>query len=576
MRKVTGKKDKEEVMPSPEKQIPDRTMFQPMRFVNMPNGKQNGFATFHITQSEAHEQYEFSKNSIPNDFFLETCNPPANGCSDKHYPDEYPDNYTYLQLISDPKEREAKTKPKLLPVELIELLKSYISTQPGRSNPSDNSVQEHRLCEYEKFTESIQKSNNEYLKTILNADPEYQNMAIMPAFLNVFSKQIVLLINLLMSYSLEETPSIINKIVKGMYALIDQIDVNYAGNQYKTHKQHPEEPYQERKNLNLKNYVYKTYYNQLNIRKEWLECSDINGELTFISLSKHTDEFPILKKAVSSLTDHSIVLSPEEIQSTRQQYLDFLYKYHIDETTKNAARKFQDIYKSVTISEADRRQLEVDKAMITMKDAFSWLSPPIGNTICTIDRDFTAKTWDRFMKALDTMWEFPRLNELFRIIGSDIAERFFPVINTFVTFSDIVSSPTSSQTAKTNAFYDFNRAVKKGRYKNSCYYTKLACECKDLKKLVLEKNQDGRVYLKIFLTIWSDFLQMLYTNSITAEYSARPKENLGYWDIDTIISTPSKTQDNQKTSSKKNEFKEEFFVQIKHSIMGEILQYTYY
>lgn len=238
-------------MPSPEKQIPDRTMFQPMRFVNMPNGKQNGFATFHITQSEAHEQYEFSKNSIPNDFFLETCNPPANGCSDKHYPDEYPDNYTYLQLISDPKEREAKTKPKLLPVELIELLKSYISTQPGRSNPSDNSVQEHRLCEYEKFTESIQKSNNEYLKTILNADPEYQNMAIMPAFLNVFSKQIVLLINLLMSYSLEETPSIINKIVKGMYALIDQIDVNYAGNQYKTHKQHPEEPYQERKNLNL-------------------------------------------------------------------------------------------------------------------------------------------------------------------------------------------------------------------------------------------------------------------------------------------------------------------------------------
>ena len=28
-------------------------------------------------------------------------------------------------------------------------------------------------------------------------------MAIMPAFLNVFSKQIVLLINLLMSYSLE-------------------------------------------------------------------------------------------------------------------------------------------------------------------------------------------------------------------------------------------------------------------------------------------------------------------------------------------------------------------------------------
>ncbi len=293
-------------------------------------------------------------------------------------------------------------------------------------------------------------------------------------------------------------------------------------------------------------------------------------------MSKHTDEFPILKKAVSSLTDHSIVLSPEEIQSTRQQYLDFLYKYHIDETTKNAARKFQDIYKSVTISEADRRQLEVDKAMITMKDAFSWLSPPIGNTICTIDRDFTAKTWDRFMKALDTMWEFPRLNELFRIIGSDIAERFFPVINTFVTFSDIVSSPTSSQTAKTNAFYDFNRAVKKGRYKNSCYYTKLACECKDLKKLVLEKNQDGRVYLKIFLTIWSDFLQMLYTNSITAEYSARPKENLGYWDIDTIISTPSKTQDNQKTSSKKNEFKEEFFVQIKHSIMGEILQYTYY
>lgn len=127
-------------MPSPKKRIPDRTMFQPMRFVNMPSGKQNGFAIFHITQSEAYERYEFSKRiekDILQDFFLETCNPSDNNYSGGYYPDEYPDNYTYLQLIPVPKERAAKTKPKSLPVELIELLKSYISTQPDRSKPSD-------------------------------------------------------------------------------------------------------------------------------------------------------------------------------------------------------------------------------------------------------------------------------------------------------------------------------------------------------------------------------------------------------------------------------------------------------
>ena len=545
----------------------------------MPNKKNTGFSTFHITQGEAYEQYSFPKNAetskLLKDFFLETYSALDSDCFDMNLLDEYPDNYVYLRPIPNNIKR-AKTKAKLLPLELVDLLKAYRCIQPDRSNPSDESIRNHRLSEFGDFAKSIQGSDNKYLKTILNADPVYQNIAILPAFLDVFSKQIVQLIDLLMGYSLEMTPYVINRIVKGMYALIDQIDVNYAGNQYRTQKLHPENPFEERKKINIQKYVYTIYYDQLRVRKNWFEDRKDTSIPTLQSLPEDTKKYSDLRKAVSSLSDEHIELSADEIKSSRQQYLNFLYENHISQITKDAAQEFQDIYESILISEDTRRQHEKRIAMQTMEDAFHWLIPSHDNTVSAAESLFSKKEWNNFMDTLDIMWEFPRLNELFRIIGSDIANRFFPVMNAFSNLVDVFSKSSTTQTAKTTAFYTFKRVLKNNIYKDSEYYQYLAQEYKQLNRnLVFNAPTDGQTILNCFISIFSLFLKMLFSHSIKTEYDTRSKENLGPQSISKIASISKGNQANHKTNTKNLDFSDNFCTTIKHSIIEKIFPYTY-
>ena len=214
--------------------------------------------------------------------------------------------------------------------------------------------------------------------------------------------------------------------------------------------------------------------------------------------------------------------------------------------------------------------------MQTMEDAFHWLIPSHDNTVSAAESLFSKKEWNNFMDTLDIMWEFPRLNELFRIIGSDIANRFFPVMNAFSNLVDVFSKSSTTQTAKTTAFYTFKRVLKNNIYKDSEYYQYLAQEYKQLNRnLVFNAPTDGQTILNCFISIFSLFLKMLFSHSIKTEYDTRSKENLGPQSISKIASISKGNQANHKTNTKNLDFSDNFCTTIKHSIIEKIFPYTY-
>lgn len=448
----------------------------------------------------------------------------------------------------------------------------------SKKNSSQESKWQAKLHEFENFTESIQKIHNLYLLQTLQADPQYQNIAILSAFIDVFSQQIALLINLLMSYSLEKTPFAVDIIVKNMYALIDRLDINFAGSQYETKQKHPKDPYKSRKKLDVPKFVRHTYLTQWKKRKRWLPSVDENGDPILDLYESYSDQYPELNKAIKNLKGENLLFSDKDKENIRQEYLAFLYDNFLDQETKDRADDFHSIYNSVTASEENRRAEEQAEALQTLRIAFNGLIfynkfPPITDDYEQIHRYKV----DLLVTVFDAAAEYPRFYELIRIAAEDIKDDAIPVMKACTKLYNIVKSH-SSKSERATALNEFINAIQNRRYKKSPYFDKITQYCHQLKNLIIdEQTNDIPLLEKIFDEITAFYFDMVYMQSISAEYMARSSFNLGYQDISTISALHSNKSigPNQHQKNQQNKMSEKnFLFRIKDAIMHEILQYT--
>lgn len=556
--------------------------------------RHKSFSPFHMTQNQLFSRGEIAVNDNTNEliseFLLELYNPLTDS-PEQYNAEVHPDETTYLRLIPDedlqqPDElstptgakRKKRTKAKLLPTEIVELLEAYVHSQDFQKNSSQESKWQAKLHEFENFTESIQKIHNLYLMQTLQADPQYQNIAILSAFIDVFSQQIALLINLLMSYSLEKTPFAVDIIVKNMYALIDRLDINFAGSQYETKQKHPKDPYKSRKKLDVPKFVRHTYLTQWEKRKRWLPSVDENGDPILDLYESYSDQYPELNKAIKSLKGENLLFSDKDRENIRKEYLAFLYDNFLDKETKDRADDFHSIYNSVTASEENRRAKEQTEAIQTLRIVFNQLT--FSNIFLPIFDNYEQMhrfKVDLLVTVFDAAAEYPRFNELFKIAAEDIKDHAIPVMNAFTKLCNIVKAH-SSESERATALNEFVNAIQNHRFKKFPHFDEITQCCHQLKKLIIDdQTNDISLLNKIFAEITTSYFNMIYMYSNSAEYKVRSLFNLGYQDISTISALhsnisidPNQHQKNQQSKmSEKN-----FLFRIKDAIMHEILQYT--
>lgn len=431
-----------------------------------------GFSPFHMVQNEiftAKDDKSVSRGEkhedLLKDFYLGLFSPKG---PDKIYPDKYPDNYVYLQLdssISTQGRKHSQGHAKLIPTELFELVQAYIESQPTSIKPAKKTLQKTQLSEFREFTNKIENSGNPYLKTILNADPEYQNIKIIPAFIKIFSTQLGSLLDYLMSCSLERTADIICEIVSGMYVLLDKIDVDFAGSQYETRGKHLENPYEERKKLDLDQFVRRMYYGHLNLRKSYLPSVDDNGDPSFELYERYSTQYRYLAKAIKYLTNKNVELSEDDRKKSRQEYQMYLLEHHVNQETKQAAKEFQEYYDLITLTSERRRYREVNNIICALRESCKILDPTTWE-ISSIDIPLTIQshlgqidlslTENANIKVL--LHEHPLSSELVCIVEQDLKEYYYPTLGSCINFIMSTICPFKSSSFY-NTFRDFYNKI---------------------------------------------------------------------------------------------------------------------
>lgn len=555
-----------------------------------------GFSPFHMVQNEiftAKDDKSVSRGGkheeLLKDFYLGLFSPKG---PDKIYPDKYPDNYVYLQLdssISTQGRKYSQGHAKLIPTELFDLVQAYIESQPKSTNASEQTLQEAQLSEFRKFTNKIENSGNPYLKTILNADPEYQNIKIIPAFIKIFSTQLGSLLDYLMSCSLERTADIICEIVSGMYVLLDKIDVDFAGSQYETRGKHLENPYEERKKLDLDQFVRRMYYSHLNLRKSYLPSVDDNGDPSFELYERYSTQYPYLDKAIKYLTNKNVELSEDDRKKSRQEYQMYLLEHHVNQETKQAAKEFQEYYDLITMTSEHRRYRGVNNIICTLREDCKILDPTswelnqtnilssIQYHFCQINLNLTENINIKLL-----LHEYPFSKELVCTIQQDLRDNYYPTLCSCINAINSVRNP-SDYAASHNFLYHF--IMKLVDMASKSYYFKKVADIfiPDICNFI-EFPPDNLIpsFADKLFQIMHHYLEAIYREAMLWGVHTRSKHGIGLKDIYTSPDTEpnaesgtepnTEKEDTKKTSDNKpTDYLEYFRAHIADALTSAIL-----